>query len=30
MLLRKADDEYAIKIIPERLTSWDFTQRMSG
>ena len=30
MLLRKADDECAIKIIPERITSWDFTQRMSG
>ncbi|MEK9904212.1 MAG: pyridoxamine 5'-phosphate oxidase family protein [Rhodospirillales bacterium] len=30
MLLRKAEDEYAIKIIPDRLTSWDFTNRMSG
>ncbi|MCL4686917.1 pyridoxamine 5'-phosphate oxidase family protein [Myxococcota bacterium] len=29
-LLSRADDEIAIRITPQRLLSWDFTERMSG
>jgi nitroimidazol reductase NimA-like FMN-containing flavoprotein (pyridoxamine 5'-phosphate oxidase superfamily) len=30
MLLAKAEQEVAIRITPERLTSWDFSRRMQG
>ncbi len=30
MLLGKLDQEVAIRITPERLTSWDFSRRMQG
>ena len=29
MLLRQSHDELAVRLIPERLTAWDFTNRMS-
>ena len=29
-LLARAQDEVAIRIVPERLTSWDFSRRMAG
>jgi nitroimidazol reductase NimA-like FMN-containing flavoprotein (pyridoxamine 5'-phosphate oxidase superfamily) len=30
MLIAKAEQEVAIRITPERLTSWDFSRRMQG
>jgi hypothetical protein len=30
MLLARAENETAIQIVPDRMTSWDFTARMSA